>query len=171
MKLWIIAGVVVVFVLFIASFASIGLVTESSRSQIQPSAIDLGPSSFETLPFETVPPTAVVVREPEECFSSSASTCRDATNAAISAFASSAVPTTLGSPSLIYAEYVEWPDSCLGVEQRDVVCLQAITPGYRVFLLAPGTPVAHYLEYHTDLAGNAILFLTTETPPDVSPLF
>ncbi|TLN24276.1 hypothetical protein FDZ74_03030, partial [bacterium] len=36
--------------------------------------------------------------------------------------------------SVLSVEEVEWPDSCLGVSQKDVMCAQVITPGYRVVL-------------------------------------
>lgn len=32
------------------------------------------------------------------------------------------------------AEYVEWPDSCLGVQQADLACAEVITPGFTVVL-------------------------------------
>lgn len=48
---------------------------------------------------------------------------------------------------------VEWSDSCLGVNTPDVVCAEVITPGYIVTF---DTGVLYY-EFHTDLAGNAVL--------------
>jgi hypothetical protein len=48
---------------------------------------------------------------------------------------------------------VEWPDSCLGVSTANIVCAEIITPGYLVIL---DTGVLAY-EFHTDLAGNAVL--------------
>lgn len=51
------------------------------------------------------------------------------------------------------AKAVEWPDSCLGVSTANIVCAEIITPGYIVVL---DTGVVAY-EFHTDLAGNAIL--------------
>lgn len=51
------------------------------------------------------------------------------------------------------AKPVEWPDSCLGVSTANTVCAEVITPGYIVIL---DTGVLSY-EFHTDLAGNAVL--------------
>lgn len=43
-----------------------------------------------------------------------------------------------------------WPDSCLGLAAADEMCLQVITPGYRVLLGANGLR----FEYHTDQSGG-----------------
>jgi hypothetical protein len=51
------------------------------------------------------------------------------------------------------AKYVEWPDACMGVSEPDIACADVITPGYIVIL---DTGVLAF-EYHTDLAGNAVL--------------
>ncbi len=50
-------------------------------------------------------------------------------------------------------EFRQWPDSCLGVEQPGVACIQIITPGFWI-LLDTGVVGA---EYHTDLNGHAVL--------------
>jgi hypothetical protein len=50
-------------------------------------------------------------------------------------------------------EFVEWPDSCLGVSQPDAVCAEVITPGYRIILEAS----AQAYEYHTDGGSHAVL--------------
>ena len=50
-------------------------------------------------------------------------------------------------------EFVEWPDSCLGVSQPDMVCAEVITPGYRIILEANGQTY----EYHTDGGSRAVL--------------
>ena len=43
-----------------------------------------------------------------------------------------------------------WPDSCLGLAAADEMCLQVITPGYRVLLGASD----QRFEYHTDQSGG-----------------
>jgi hypothetical protein len=48
------------------------------------------------------------------------------------------------------AEFVQWPDSCLGVTSDGVFCAEVITPGFRIILEYAGTQY----EYHTDTAGN-----------------
>jgi hypothetical protein len=56
-------------------------------------------------------------------------------------------------------EAVEWPDSCLGIQDPDVMCMQVITPGYRVILNADGTDY----EYHTNADGTeALLAVSAE---------
>jgi len=46
----------------------------------------------------------------------------------------------------------EWPDSCLGLAAADEMCLQVITPGYRVLLGTSG----QRFEYHTDQSGGTL---------------
>lgn len=55
--------------------------------------------------------------------------------------------------NIISSQQVDWPDGCLGVFQPDVMCTQAIVPGYRIILEANG----QQYEVHTDLAGNQAL--------------
>jgi len=50
----------------------------------------------------------------------------------------------------VSAEFVEWPDSCLGVVRENVFCAQVITPGFKIVLEHAGVEY----EYHTDTAGN-----------------
>ena len=46
----------------------------------------------------------------------------------------------------------EWPDSCLGLAAPDEMCLQVITPGYRILLGVNG----QRYEYHTDQSGDIL---------------
>jgi hypothetical protein len=50
-------------------------------------------------------------------------------------------------------EFVEWPDTCLGIARPDVVCATVITPGYRILFEATGRTY----EYHTDGGSRALL--------------
>src|SRR5512134_382949 len=50
---------------------------------------------------------------------------------------------------LVSTEAVDWPDGCLGVQLPDVMCTQAIVPGFRLMLTANGVPY----EYHTNQDG------------------
>lgn len=54
---------------------------------------------------------------------------------------------------VVSVEAVEWRDSCLGVEVADTMCMQVITPGYRVVLSADG----QQYEYHTNEDGTNVL--------------
>lgn len=47
-------------------------------------------------------------------------------------------------------EKVDWPDSCLGVQDREMACAQVITPGYKLVYLADGQEV----EVHTNADGT-----------------
>ncbi len=54
--------------------------------------------------------------------------------------------------TFVSGEYVEWTTSCLGMEGPREMCLQVITPGYRIFLMAQGVRY----EVHTDMSGRAV---------------
>jgi len=47
-------------------------------------------------------------------------------------------------------EKVDWPDSCLGVQDREMACALVITPGYKFVYLADGQEV----EVHTNADGT-----------------
>jgi hypothetical protein len=70
------------------------------------------------------------------------------------------------SGAVVSSEYVEWPDSCLGMQTPGVMCLQVITPGYRMILRGADTP---FIEYHTDLNGHAVFVAEYATYQDVPP--
>ncbi|MGC8874503.1 MAG: hypothetical protein ACP5SI_08680 [Chloroflexia bacterium] len=46
---------------------------------------------------------------------------------------------------VVRVEAVDWPDSCLGCAGSSRVCLEVVTPGYRIVVRAAG----HDYEYHT----------------------
>lgn len=52
--------------------------------------------------------------------------------------------------TVVAAEKVDWPDSCLGVHAQGVMCAQVVTPGYRIVLQAGG----QNYEYHTNTDGS-----------------
>ncbi len=49
----------------------------------------------------------------------------------------------------------EWPNSCLGINKPELVCLQIITPGYEIVARAHGNTYT----YHTNASGNAIVLV------------
>lgn len=51
---------------------------------------------------------------------------------------------------IIKSDIVEWPDSCLGIEQPGVECIAQTIPGYEVLLEAKGLQFA----YHADGDGS-----------------
>ena len=66
---------------------------------------------------------------------------------------------------LLSFEAVDWPNSCLGVERKGVMCLDVITPGYLfVFEISNGV-----YEAHTNADGSYYLFVLqtklSTTPP------
>ena len=54
--------------------------------------------------------------------------------------------------TLVSAQIIEWPDSCLGVTQPGIACAQIVTPGYIVVLAANGIQY----EYHTNSDASAV---------------
>src|SRR5574341_1982169 len=68
-----------------------------------------------------------------------------------------ALAAALGLPTdqikLVSMEAVEWPDGCLGVRRLGVLCIQVITPGFRIVLEANGKPY----EYHTNVDGSVVV--------------
>jgi hypothetical protein len=55
--------------------------------------------------------------------------------------------------SLVSAAIIEWPDSCLGVQQANIACAEIVTPGYLILLEANG----RQYEYHCDAAGDRVI--------------
>lgn len=55
--------------------------------------------------------------------------------------------------SLASAVSIEWPDSCLGIQQTNIGCTDIVTPGYLIVLTAQG----HLYEYHTDASGIQVI--------------
>jgi hypothetical protein len=100
------------------------------------------PSSNEpTEPVGSEPPLACTMEYPNKC---------TATAAAIADLAE-----RLRNEDQITVksiEFVEWPDSCLGITKRDIACAEIITPGFRVLLEANGQTY----EYHTDGGSRAV---------------
>ncbi len=62
--------------------------------------------------------------------------------------------------TILSQEEVDWPDSCLGVAVKGVMCAQVITPGYKIILQAQGQTY----EYHTNLSGSAFALATKPLP-------
>ena len=66
----------------------------------------------------------------------------------------------LDAISMVSAEPVEWPDSCLGVAAAGVMCMQVITPGYRVTLATQGDSYV----FHTDETGGTVRLASAPEP-------
>jgi hypothetical protein len=68
----------------------------------------------------------------------------------------SVVAVELGVPpaevEVLSYEMTEWPNACLGFEQPDELCVEVITPGWRIALRHD----AAQIEVHTDLLGETI---------------
>lgn len=53
---------------------------------------------------------------------------------------------------VVKSEQIDWPDTCLGIEQPGADCIKQITPGYWIILEANGLQ----FEYHVDRNGKQI---------------
>jgi len=67
---------------------------------------------------------------------------------------------------LISYDEVQWNNSCLGVELPDMMCLQVITPGYRIIVQVNGKP----FEYHTDISGKRVVQALAARPSAMRPV-
>lgn len=56
----------------------------------------------------------------------------------------------LSQIEVVLVEEVDWPNGCLGVEVPGVLCIDVITPGYRIVLRVNGQTV----ELHSTLSGD-----------------
>lgn len=62
---------------------------------------------------------------------------------------------TATAVSLVFTEAVEWPDACLGAATPGQMCLQVVTPGYRViFNATDAAGKQSQYEVHTDATGR-----------------
>lgn len=59
---------------------------------------------------------------------------------------------------------VEWPDGCLGLASPDEMCIQVITPGYRLLIEVNGNII---IEVRTDWSGNQVRVSQGTMLPDV----
>ena len=82
------------------------------------------------------PPSACTMEYPNKC---------TATGAAVADLAAR-LDIKEDAITVVSVEFVEWPDSCLGITKRDIACAEVITPGYRIILEVKGQAY----EYHTD---------------------
>lgn len=71
----------------------------------------------------------------------------------------------VSSVTVVTAETVEWPDSCLGIEVEGQNCAQVVTPGYRVLLEAQG----NLYQFHTNETGGNVRLAPTVVPSTPVP--
>lgn len=67
----------------------------------------------------------------------------------------------VGGTAVLSVEPVNWPNSCLGVDTLDMMCLDVITPGYRIVVEVDGQPV----EVHTNQDLSQAYVAGSATPP------
>lgn len=54
---------------------------------------------------------------------------------------------------VLFSEQIDWPDSCLGINTDESICVPILTPGYRIQLDASGV----LYEFHSDIYGSRLL--------------
>jgi len=64
---------------------------------------------------------------------------------------------------IISIEAVNWPNSCLGVEDPNLLCLEVITPGYKI--MVEYNSKMH--EIHTDESGKTIVMVEKKEDPEI----
>lgn len=67
--------------------------------------------------------------------------------------------------NIVSVEEVVWSNSCLGVQTPGLMCMQVLTPGYRIVLETGGKRY----EYHTDDAGGKIVEAGSPRPNTLDP--
>ena len=75
----------------------------------------------------------------------------DVANAAREAL-SEAIGVSTEQIEIVRANRVEWTNTCLELGDRDEVCGQALTPGWKIILAAEGEEY----EIHTDLGADTV---------------
>lgn len=53
----------------------------------------------------------------------------------------------------------EWPNSCLGMDKPNLICLQVITPGYEIVAKTKVEGMSKNYTYHTNASGSAIALI------------
>ncbi|MDO9086858.1 MAG: hypothetical protein Q7U53_11680 [Anaerolineaceae bacterium] len=54
---------------------------------------------------------------------------------------------------VLFSEQIDWPDTCLGINTDESICVPILTPGYRIQLDASGV----LYEFHSDIYGSRLL--------------
>jgi len=114
-------------------------------------------------PTETTMPTSTPLPTQSDQPASNISPAQEA--AVLSLSAQLALP--VDQIRVVRSEAVEWPDGCLGLAGPGVMCIQVITPGYRVTLEANGQT---YL-YHTNTDGSLVILNPGAPPTYGAPVF
>lgn len=113
----------------------------------------------------TPTPTAVIDVPPSEVDPPASSGQSDIADLAVQ-FAAGELGVDPASVQVVSVEPVDWRNSCLGVEVPGEMCLEVITPGYRVVLEIDGQQVF----VHTNQDGSVLrLAADSQVPPASKP--
>jgi hypothetical protein len=104
-------------------------------------------------PVSTEPVTIIDGQDPNECnLVHNIDACeRNAADAAVADLADR-LQIDDESITVVSSEFVEWPDSCVGIQRPGVACAEVITIGFRILLDADGDSY----EYHTDATASVV---------------
>lgn len=103
------------------------------------------PTAFTPLPYKTPPPLPSVPGLPAPTHVG----LLPPVERVITAYAKLA-NLQLSQIEVVLVEEVDWPNGCLGVEVPGILCIDVITPGYRIVLRVNGQTV----ELHSTLSGD-----------------
>ena len=104
-------------------------------------------------PVSTEPVTIIDGQDPNECnLVHNIDACeRKAADAAVADLAER-LQIDNETINVVSSEFVEWPDSCVGIQRPGVACAEVITIGFRILLDADGDSY----EYHTDATASVV---------------
>lgn len=104
-------------------------------------------------PVSTEPVTIIDGQDPNECnLVHNIDACeRHATDAAVADLAER-LEVDDEAINVVSSEFVEWPDSCVGIQRPGVACAEVITIGFRIILDEGGETY----EYHTDATASVV---------------
>lgn len=134
-----------------------------------PAAPPIRPPVVDPTPLPPAPeptPTAVIDVPPSQVEPPASSGQSEIADLAVS-FAAAELGVDPADIQVIGVEPVDWRNSCLGVETPGEMCLEVITPGYRVVLEIDGQQV--YV--HSNESGDVMrLTSDSQVPPSSRPV-
>jgi len=105
-------------------------------------------------PVSNDPPTSIDDIDPNECnLVHNIDACEQQATLVALEDLSARLGVEVESIAVISAEFVQWPDACIGAAQPDEACAEIITPGFKIALESGGQSFV----YHTDTGTRAAL--------------
>ena len=99
-----------------------------------------------------IPAPSLTESQPAEILASEVTTLPPEVKSAVLDDAVKRTSKTVSAMKILSVQQQQWSDGCLGLGKADEMCLQAITPGYKVVV----TDGSRNWTYRTDDVGDAI---------------